>query len=171
MLLWKRISELEVTRRLLRKQRKLVVPVCGNAKAGATAGWVITGGTDKLHATLPGTPTTNSTLVIPIEGLFIGDRIKKVEVNGQAESAGATATLTMSFRKQTNAAADNTDAEICTDGSGNMTADTLINGSVVGATCDEEVKEGVAYYVLLTGSAASATDIDITHLTVTVDQY
>lgn len=170
MLLWKRISELEVTKRLLRKSRTLNIPVCGNAKVGATAGWVITGSTDKLHATLPASQT-NATLVVPIEGLFVGDRIRKVSVGGQVESAGNNVTLVLSVRSQTNAAADNTDAELATDNVGTLTADTLLDGSNLGATMDVEVKAGVAYYALLTGTTAASTDIDVTHLEVLVDQY
>lgn len=168
-LLWKRFTDLHIVRTLRRVQRKLVIPVCGNAKVGATAGWVVTGSTNKLHATLPASQT-NATLVIPIEGLYIGDRIRRVELNGQVESAGGNVTCTMSVRKQTNAAADNSDAEICTDDVGTLTADTLVGSGLCAATCDEPVIEGVAYYVLLTATTAGSTDIDATHLTVTIDQ-
>lgn len=179
MLQWKRISELYITRRILftreavleRPLRKLIVPICGNAKAGVTAGWVITAGTDKMHATLPASQT-NSTLVVPIEGLFVGDIVTAVGVGGQVESAGGAVTLVMSVRKQTNAAADNTDAEIGNDNVGSLTADTKITALNLGVTLAvaEAVAEDEALYVLLTGTTAAATDIDLTHLIVTITQ-
>jgi hypothetical protein len=154
-----------------RTSRKLIIPVCGNAKVGATAGWVITAGTDKMHATLPAAQT-NSTLVVPIEGLFVGDIVTAVAVGGQVESAGNNVTLVMSVRKQTNAAADNTDAEIGTDNVGTLTADTILSSANLGVTLGtaETVAENEALYVLLTGTTAAATDIDLTHLIVTITQ-
>ena len=154
-----------------RTSRQLVVPVCGNAKVGATAGWVVTAGTDKMHATLPAAQTS-STLVIPIDGLYVGDIITAVAVGGQVESAGNNVTLVMSVRKQTNAAADNADAEIGTDNVGTLTADTILSAANLGVTLGtpETVAADEAMYVLLTGTTAAATDIDVTHLLVTVTQ-
>lgn len=149
--------------------RHEVVPICGNAKAGATAGWVITGGTNICHATLPASQTS-STLVIPITGLKIGDTITAVAVTGQVESAGGNVTLVMSVRKLTNAAADNTDAQLGTANVGTLTADTILSSSnlyVSGLT--EVIAEGETVYVLLTGTTAASTDIDVTGLIVSVN--
>jgi hypothetical protein len=145
----------------------LIVPPLGG-KVGATAGWVITAGTNMGHATLPASQTA-STLVLPVQGLEVGDVIIGWGVNGQAESAGGIATLTGDLRKLTPAAAANVDASISTDASGNMTADTVINQALVGASgLAEVVLEAVGYYLLLTGTTAAATDLDITNATVTV---
>lgn len=144
------------------------IPICGNAKVGATAGWVVTAGTDKMHATLPASQT-NSTLVVPIEGLNSGDMVTAVSAQGQVESAGGNVTLVMSVRKQTNAAADNTDAEIGTDNVGTLTADTKITSAELGvASLTEVMAADEALYVLFTGTTAASTDIDMTHLLVTV---
>lgn len=148
--------------------RKLVVPVCGNAKVGATSGWVVTGGTDICHATLPASQTS-STLVIPIAGLEVGDTITAVSVVGQVESAGNTATLALSVRKQTSAAGDNVDAEIDSDTSGDLTSDTLLSSSTLGVTSmTEVVAENESFYVLLTGTTAASTDIAVMSIVVTV---
>lgn len=146
----------------------LIVPVCGNAKVGATAGWVITAGTDKYSATLPASQTS-STLVVPIPGLNVGDTVTAVSVVGQAESAGNTATLAMDVRKLTAAAADLTDASLGTDTSGNLTADTIISSANVGVTgLTEVLAANESLYVLLTGTTAAATDLDIMSIVVSV---
>ena len=148
--------------------RQMVIPVCGNAKVGATAGWVVTGGTNICHATLPASQT-NSTLVVPVDGLLIGDTVTAVGATGQVESAGGNVTLVMSVRKLTNAAADNTDAELGTDNVGTLVADTVLSSANLGVTgLTEVLAEGETIYVLFTGTTAASTDIDLTGLVVTV---
>ena len=148
--------------------RQHVVPVCGNAKVGATAGWVVTGGTDICHATLPASQTS-STLVVPITGLCIGDTLTAVSATGQVESAGNNVTLVMSIRKLTTAAAANTDAELGTDNVGTLTADTVLSSSNLAVTgLSETLAEGETLYALFTGTTAASTDIDLTGLLVTV---
>ncbi len=148
--------------------RVQVVPICGNAKVGATAGWVITGGTNICHATLPASQTA-STLVVPITGLAIGDQLIAVSATGQVESAGGNVTLTMSIRKLTNAAADNTDAQLGTDDVGTLTADTILSSANLAVTgLTEVLAEGETLYALFTGTTAASTDIDLTGLLVTV---
>lgn len=161
-----------------RSKRRLVevgthrinIPICGNAKVGATAGWVITGGTDKLHATLPASQTA-STLVIPVSGLNVGDTITAWDLNGQVESAGGNVSMTANLRKQLNAAADNTDSSVSSDTSGTLTADTILSSTNVGASgLNEVVTADAAYYILVTATTAGSTDIDLTHATVTVNR-
>ena len=78
-------------------------------------------------------------------------------------------TLVMSVRKLTNVAAGNTDAELGTDNVGTLVADTVIssaNMAVTGLT--EVLAEGETIYILLTGTTAASTDIDVTGLIATV---
>lgn len=153
---------------IIGRTQRFVVPICGNAKVGATAGWVVTAGTNICHATLPASQTS-STLVVPITGLQIGDTITGVSATGQVESAGGAVTLTMSIRKLTTAAADNTDAQLGTDDVGSLVADTVLSSSnlvVTGLT--EIIAEGETIYALFTGTTAAVTDIDLTGLVVTV---
>ncbi len=148
---------------------EIIIPIAGNAKVGATAGWVITGGTDIDHATLPASQTA-STLVVGIPGLQVGDVVTAFAVGGQVESAGGNVTLVASLRKVTNVAADNTDAEIATDNVGTLVADTKLSSANLGATLvtPEVMAADEKLYLLLTGTTAGSTDVDITHLTVTV---
>lgn len=149
------------------RTRQYVIPICGNAKVGATAGWVVTAGTNICHATLPASQTA-STLVVPIP-CDIGDKITAVSATGQVESAGGNVTLVMSVRKLTNAAADNTDAELGTDNVGTLAADTILSSANLAVTgLSEIVAEGETIYALFTGTTAASTDIDLTGLIVTV---
>ena len=178
MLRWKRMSELTIDRalRLLpgvtleRPGVKHIVPAM-NAKVGATAGWVITAGTNISHATLPASQT-GSTLVVPITGLNVGDVVTAVSAVGQVESAGGNVTCTMSVRKLSAAAvADLTDAEIGTDNVGTLTADTLLtdaNGNLRASGLNETMGADEQLYALFTATTAAATDIDLSHLVVTV---
>lgn len=143
-------------------------PIVGQCKVGATAGWVITAGTNISHATLPASQT-NSTLVCPLPGMPVGSTVTAVALAGQVESAGGTVTATLSVRKLTNAAADNTDAEIANDTLGaGVTADTILSASNLGVTGQSEViAADESLYVLVTATTAASTDIDATHLLVT----
>lgn len=155
---------------VIRTGRKLFVPA-GDALAGATAGWVVTGANDGL-ARLPASQTA-STLVVPLKGLHIGDIVQAVQAIGQVESAGANVTLVMSVRKATAAVADFTDAELDTDNVGTLTADTLIAdaGEVLEVVAlAETLAEEEMLYVLLTGTTAALTDIAISGFIVTYDQ-
>lgn len=147
---------------------QILTPICGNAKVGATSGWIITAADDISQATLPAAETS-STLIIPITGLNIGDTLTGVSVSGQVESAGANATLVLSVRKTVAVAAGNTDAELGTDNVGTLTADTLISSANLAVTgLTEVLAEGEAVYVLLTGTTAALTDIALNSIIATV---
>lgn len=153
---------------MVRAGVQVITPICGNAKVGATAGWIITAADNISQATLPQS-STSSTLVIPVTGLNIGDTITGVSVSGQVESAGANVTLVASIRKTVAVAAGNTDAELGTDNVGTLTADTLISSATLAVTgLTEVLAEGEAIYVLLTGTTAASTDIALNSIITTV---
>ena len=172
MQLWNKATDLTVTRFLRRPKRKIVVPAL-NAKVGATSGWVITAGTNISHATLPASQT-GSTLVVPISGLMVGDKVTDVAAVGQVESGGNNATCTMSVRKlSASAAAALTDAEIGSDTMGTIAADALLtdaNGTLKVSGLAEELAENEQLYCLFTATTAAATDIDLSHLVITLDR-
>lgn len=148
--------------------RQMVISAMDGA-AGATAGWAVTGSDDGA-ARLP-VSQTDATLVVPLRGLRVGDKITAVRAIGQVESAGANVTLVMSVRKSTAAVADITDAEIGTANVGTLTADTLISASVLEvAALAETLSELESLYVLLTGTTAALTDIAITGFIVDVER-
>lgn len=153
---------------VVRAGRQIVTPICGNAKVGATAGWIITAADNISQATLPGSETS-STLIIPVTGLEIGDTFTGLSVSGQVESAGNNVTMVLSVRKTVAVAAGNTDAEIGTDNVGTLTADTLISSATLAVTgLTDVVAEGEAFYALLTATTAATTDIALNSIIATV---
>lgn len=149
-----------------RSARQLSIPALGG-KVGATAGWVVTAGTDKSHATLPASKTA-STLIVPVRGLEVGDTIIAFSLAGQIESAGGAVTLDADLREQTAAAADNVDASIGAITQIAVTADAVVSASKTGLS--EVVTADATYYVLITGTTAGSTDIDLLSITITVNK-
>jgi hypothetical protein len=128
-------------------------------KVGATAGWAPRGANNLIAATLPASQT-NSTLVIPLPGLRVGDEILGFSLLGQIESAGNTASISANLRKMTGAAADLVDASVASMTQLSVTADTLVNRRNARATnLTVKVGEGEMYYLLITGTTGLATDI------------
>ena len=137
---------------------------------GATgAGWVV-GAADNLGlaATIPAAQTAE-TLVIPVDGLKVGDIITDFSVIAQIESAGGTVTLDADLRKLTNAAADVVDASIGAITQVSVTADTAVASSKTLAAA-ETIAADETFYVLLTATTGASTDIALQGLTVSVTQ-
>ena len=145
-----------------------------HGKVGATAGWAapsaagFTGATNSIAVGLPASQT-GSTWVIPLSGLRVGDTITGFSVRAQIESAGGTVTLDADMRKLTIAAADPTDASIGAITQVSVTADTAVSSSKTLAT-PEVVAADEQFYVLVTGTTAGSTDIQLMGLTVTFTQ-
>jgi hypothetical protein len=136
---------------------------------GATAGWANPSAhTGFTNAGVVGLPAaqTGSTFVIPVNGLHVGDTITAFDVRAQIESGGNTATLDADLRKLTVAAGDITDASIGDITQISVTADTAIATSKTLAT-PEVVAATEQFYVVLTGTTAASTDIQLLGLTIT----
>lgn len=131
---------------------------------GTTAGWnkANNTGTYKLPAS-----QTGSTVVIPLE-LEAGTVIKSFIISGQLESAGNAVTLDADLRVTTAAAAALTDASLGAITQISKTADYKIADEKVLAA-PETVVSGKSYYILLAGTTAAVTDIDLQGAEVTVD--
>lgn len=135
-----------------------------HGKAGATGGWVVTGA-DKGLATLPQSQTA-STLVIPV---FVeeGDIITAFKITGQVDSAGGAVTLDADLRKLTPAAGGTADASIGAIAQVAKTADYLVSDSKTLAAA-ETVASGETFYVLVAGTTAGTTDVEVASVEVTV---
>lgn len=137
------------------------------AKVGAAAGWVL-GGADNLPyvATMAASQTAG-TLVVPLDGLTIGDTITGYTINAQVESAGGAVTIDAALRAVTNVAGEPTDAAIGTGMTQvSVTADTAVAQEKTGHT--EVVTAGKSYYLLITATTAASTDIILQHGSVTI---
>lgn len=137
--------------------RDVVRHISGAAgRVGATAGW--TNASDVGVAKLPASQT-GSTFVLPLSGMKVGDEITAFKVVAQIESAGGAVTLDADLRKVTNAAADPVDASV-----GAITQVSVVADTAVGAVKDslsEVVQAGEFFYILLTGTTAALTDIQL----------
>lgn len=145
---------------IISRNVSLVIPAHG--KAGATAGWTVAAAANRSGALLPASQT-NSTLVIPINGLAVGDIITGFSLAGQIESAGGAASITAELRSLTVAAADLTDASVGAMAAPlAVTADTAMSSvNAVKSGLSDTVAANETFYVLITGTTAGATDIDL----------
>lgn len=148
----------------LNANKRLSIPAL-HGKVGATAGWVITAGTNIALATLPASQT-GSTLIIPILGLEVGDIIVSLEVHGQVDSGGNAVTVAADLRKaKSDAAAGHTDSSV--EASSTMvnavTADTLID-ALITVDPQQVVADDEVYYLLLTGTTLGTTDVEISNI-------
>lgn len=136
-------------------------------KVGATSGWTV-GAASNLFSYLLPASQTNSTLIIPIDGLKVGDIITAFKVIAQIESGGLAVTLDADLRSLTTADADLTDASVGAITQISVTADTTVATAKTGLTDTVEADE--TFYILLTGTTLASTDIDLQGVTVTVTE-
>lgn len=139
------------------------------AKVGATSGWVVNAADNKNSLARCPASQSASTLIIPLNGLKVGDTITAVHLVGQIESAGGAVTLDVDLRKQLAAAADLVDSSIATMTQLAVAADTIIssvNSSIAGQAQVVAVDE--TYYLKLTATTAASTDIDLQSAAVVV---
>lgn len=142
------------------------------AKLGASgAGWTL-GAADSVSLATLAASQTDENIVIPITiPLKVGWTITGYTINGQIDSAGNTATLDADLRKHTEATAGYADATV--DGTGTMTTLTktadykVVDGK---SSLTEVVAADESYYLLVEGTTAATTDIEIASITLTVTE-
>lgn len=147
--------------------------IATGAKVGATAGAVVTAADNKNSLFRVPASQTASTVVIPITNLKVGDIITSFHLVGQIESAGGVCTVDASLRKQTAAAADNTDA-LVTGGAMtqlSVTADTIMSATNTSTTVTADtVGADESFYLLVTVTTAAATDVDALAVAIVVTE-
>ncbi|MAF42682.1 MAG: hypothetical protein CMI54_00745 [Parcubacteria group bacterium] len=131
-----------------------------------------TGGFDDANdtgtATVPASQT-GSTFCVPITGLKQGDILQSFFLSGQLESAGNTATIDVSLRATTAAAADLTDASVQAMTQVSKTADYLV-AETTNVAGGHTVIAGESLYFLVTVTTAANTDVDLQYISLTVNQ-
>lgn len=145
------------------------ISITTGAKLGSTgAGWTIDDATDRGGLAKLAAGSSAETIVVPITGLPVGWTITGYTVRGQIESAGNTATLDAALRSLTVAAADLTDAAVTSGAIAqvSVTADTAVAAAVTGLT--SVLTAGKSYYLLITGTTAASTDIDLASVDITI---
>jgi hypothetical protein len=139
------------------------------AKAGTTSGWVVGAADNVCLSTCPASKTA-STLVVPIRGLKLGDKINGFHLIGQIESGGNTVTVDCNLRKQLAAAADVVDSSVASIAQLSVAAQAVmssINTSSPDFPC--VVGDGESYYFLIAATTGSSCDIALQGIAVFVE--
>ena len=97
------------------------------SRAGATAGWVVTGA-DTAAATVPAS-TTAATLITPLVGIKAGDTLVDFSSAGQIDSTGATVTFDSELFRLTASASGVTSVSLGAITQVSVTADTLLSAT------------------------------------------
>lgn len=148
----------------------LITNAAGQAKAGATAGWVVAAGDDIALVTCPASQSA-ATLVVPVNGLKVGQKITGFYATGQIESAGGEVTMDVALRKHTAAAADVADAAVASITQLSATADTIVSATNSRATdFNETVGVNETFYFLVTATTAGSTDIALQSITLEIEE-
>lgn len=137
------------------------------AKVGGTAGWTVGAGDDLPYMATMAASQTAGTLIVPLDGLHVGDTITGFKVVGQIESAGNTVTIDANLRAITAVAGEPTDTSVKSITQVSVTADTILNDS---ATASYAVVATQTPYLLITGTTGASTDVILMGATVTVTE-
>lgn len=170
---WKRFfgieaDDLRVKASLTRPSQKYVQIASSGCKVGATAGWTVAAAANTALVTCAASQTA-ATLIIPVRvPLKVGWKITGFGIIAQVESAGGTVTIDADLRKQTNVAADVSDASVGAITQVSVTADTASAAEKNGLA--EVVAANETFYVLITATTAASTDIALQGITITVDE-
>jgi hypothetical protein len=139
--------------------------VTTSPKVGTTAGFVVNAANNIYLATVPQSQTA-STLVIPIDGLNVGDTITGVKLNGCYTSAGNTVTVDLNLRSQTAASGSVTDASIASATQLSVTANGTLALAKTGIS--SVVATAKSYYLLVTVTTGASCTVSVLGASVTV---
>jgi hypothetical protein len=140
--------------------KSLVIPAGVHSKVGATAGWVVGAANDTLLSTCPASQTA-ATLVVPVQGLKVGDTIIGFSLVGEIASSGGAVTLDASLKSLTTAVGSTTTAVVEAMTQIAATANTLVDpvDSLTIVTTDQPVTQDTTFFALLTATTAASTSI------------
>lgn len=136
------------------------------AKVGATAGWTVNAAADTFMSTCAQN-ATNGTLIIPLRGLEIGDRMVGHHMVGQIDSAGNAVTIVAKIVEFAAVAAGSvaTDKPGTTGTTLSVTADTAMTEANTKKIFDDAnqvvVEDGKTYFAIVTATTGATTDIEL----------
>jgi hypothetical protein len=141
---------------------KLIMPG-SSAQIGAGAGWTVANDNGLLSMAAS---QTSGTASIPITGLAVGDTITGVRYRGGKGNTGAL-TLVVALKSLVSASGAITCANVQT-----LTGDTTSAAHAVDVdtplTTALKIADKYSYFILLTGTTAASSTIDITSIEVDV---
>jgi len=106
--------------------------------------------------------------VVPLSGLKVGDEIKGFRIVGQVESGGEDVVLDADLRKVTKGTADVTDASVGAIAQTTVSADTSID--IEKTFTAVTIASDYQYYVLVTSTTGSSTDVAIAGIEVDINR-
>lgn len=142
--------------------------ITNGAKVGATAGATVAAASNTGVMATVAAGSTAATIVVRLNNLPVGAKIRAFRVYGQIESGGNVATVDAALWKVTLAAADPVEAAV--SGAGitqvSVTADAVLNATKTGLS--EEIAVATGYYLLITVTTGASTDVQLAGVGVTI---
>lgn len=136
--------------------------VGSRAKVGTTAGWVVGAANNIGSMGTVAASQSGGTLVVPIEGLEIGDIVTGFTVTASINSAGGTVTLDAALHSYTFAAAATAvDAAIASGGISQISVTAATAATATVGSLAVTVATGVKLFILLTATTAGSTTIEL----------
>lgn len=150
---------------LHRRNKSIHIPAM-LGEEGSVAGWSHQAANNTSTILLPAAKTA-ATFTLPIH-IEIGTVINRVRIHGRTESAGNAATLDVELRATTATASAITDELIASIPQINKTANYMFDDEII-LTTPENTDTNKFYYILLTGTTAAGTEIDVQGIDLNVD--
>jgi hypothetical protein len=140
------------------------------SRAGATAGWVVTGA-DTGAATVPAS-TTAATLITPLSGIKPGDTINSFNSVGQIDSTGGTVTFDSELFRLTAAASGVTSVSLGAITQVSVVADTLLSAVNTTETLATPyvATANDSFYVKTTVTTGLVSSVSLAAIRVNLDQ-
>lgn len=138
---------------------------------GATAGWSVAGASDTaIYVNCPASQTA-ATLLIPLEGLEVGDVITGFYLNGGIHGTAAVTVDAALHKAASGSGATPTDSTIGSMTQVSTTANTVLSSSnAVKSGLAETVADGSVYYLLVTVTTAAATNVHLESVALTYNK-
>lgn len=134
------------------------------AKVGAGAGWTVNAGADTFMSTCAASQA-GATLVIPLNGLEVGDKVVGFHLVGQIESGGNAVDIAVALKEFKAVAAASVATTKFTGRTLTVTGDTAMSkDNTFNAIPDGSqfvVEQGKSYFALVTATTLGSTDIEL----------
>ena len=146
--------------------KKPVKRLYQQAKVGVTAGWTVNAAANTFMSTCAAS-ASGGTLIVPLPGLEIGDRIVGHHMVGQIESAGGSVAIAAKIAefKAVAAASEANDKTGTTGTTLTVTADTAMTEANTKKTIDDAnvvlVEDGKTYFAIITVTNDGSTDVEL----------
>ncbi len=138
-------------------------------KIGTAAGWAITGLNTGAMATMAASQSAG-TISVMLSGFKVGDTITGYDVYSSINSVGGAVTLDAALRTMTIAAgATATDAAVASGSIAQVAVSAATASTATVTGLSTVVAAGVQYYLLITGTTAAVTTIELDNIDLVIN--